>query len=251
MHINSVQNFYNKTTFKSWKREVIKPYKGIVNRNDTCFFREEEFFPKLLDFLKEKFINTKKINTYCYGCSDGSEPFSIAMHILSKNDENFSKKFLPIIAKDIDEVAIYKAINNNYEITEVEKKYIDLYTQNQFNKFFYNPYGEPKGKEKSTVFVKNILYDNVNFNTGDILKDYKNISPKNTILFARNFWPYIDYQIRKDFFKNIYQHLDENCYFITGKFDHDGICYQLNCLDSEILQAGFKRTPIKYVYVKE
>lgn len=252
MYINPIKNTtIDNSSFKSWKREVIIPKKGIVNRNDTCFFRDGDFFKKLINFLVEKFANSSKVNTYCYGCSDGSEPFSIAMNILSRNNTDLSKKFLPITAKDIDEVAIFKAINNDYNITSKEKADIDLYTENQFNRFFYNPYGTPKDKGKTTVFVKNELYDNVDFGLENLLKEYKKISPENSIIFARNFWPYIDYDIRNKFFKNLYQHLDKNCYFVTGKFDHDGINYQLNCLDSEIIQAGFKKTPLKYVYVKE
>ena len=254
MHIQNYYNTYTYNyppTFKNWKRDIIVPKKGLVNRNDTCFFREENFFPRLTKLISEEFKNIPKVNVYCYGCSDGSEPFTIAMRMLTMQDETNPKKFLPIIARDIDPVAIKKVIDNDYKITKNEKDYIEYFTHGQYKRFFIQPNEGPDSQEGTQVFVRNELYDNVNFGIGDIFKDLKKIKPKNTVLLARNFWPYIDGPQRRAFFRNLYNHLESGSYFVTGDFDHSGICYQLNNLDYEITKYGFKRTPIKYVYKKE
>ena len=35
------------------------------------------------------------------------------------------------------------------------------------------------------------LYSYIDFSVADIKKDYKNINPDNSVVFVRNFWPYI------------------------------------------------------------
>ena len=239
-------------SFKIWNRDVIIPKKGLVSRNDTVFFREENFFPRLTKLLSDEFKNIPKVHVYCYGCSDGSEPFTFAMRMLTMLDKSCANKFLPVKARDIDPFAIQKAINNDYKMIKNEKDYIDYFTHGQFKRFFYYPYGEPNNNNEGTqVFVRNELYDNVEFSIGDIFKDLKKIEPKNTVLLARNFWPYIEPSQRNRFFRDLYNHLNIGSYFVTGEFDHRGINYQLNNLDHEITKYGFKRTPIKYVYKKE
>ena len=202
MRIQSINHNYNTNpSFGYWRRETV--VKGGILRNDTSFFRGENFFPMLTKFFSEKFKDIPKVNVYSYGCSDGSEPFTFAMRMLTMNSEENPQKFFPIIARDIDPIAIQKAINNDYQLIKKEKDYIEHFTHGQYDRFFYRPYGEPKeNKGPTQVFVRSELYDNVNFDLGNIFKDYKKIKPKNTILMAMNFWPYIDAPTRKSFFKD-------------------------------------------------
>ena len=172
--------------------------------------------------------------------------------MLTSQIEKNPQKFFPIIARDIDPVAIEKIVENNYELSNEEKNDIDFYTNDQFKRFFISPYDNSKTQKLTSVFVRNELYDSVNFGLGDIFEDYKKIKPKNTILMARNFWPYIEnYSRVKKFLKNLYNHLESGSLFVTGEYDHYGIAYKLGNFKQDILQAGFKPTSIKYVYLKE
>ena len=250
MQIQSVNNYNVRPSFGYWRRETV--VKGGIFRNDTSFFREQNFFPMLTKFFSEKFKDVSKVNVYSYGCSDGSEPFTFAMRMLTMKNEKEPKKFFPIIARDIDSVAIQKAINNDYKLIKKEKECIEHFTHNQYDRFFYRPYGEPQeNKEGVPVFVRSELYDNVDFGVGNIFNDYKKIKPKNTILMAMNFWPYIDFSKRKVFFKELYNHLDSGSYLVTGEFDHRGIAWNLRDFSLELTDAGFKTTSLRYVYVKE
>lgn len=255
MNIQAINNtYYNKKpSFRSWEREVYSAKKGVINRNNTCFFRDGIFFEKLTKMLSEKFTLTPKVNVYCYGCSDGSEAFSFIIKMLTTLEEDNPKKFFPVIAKDIDNIAIQKALHNDYKITNDEKFSINKFTENQFERFFYQPQNTMNNNsEQMRVRVNTELYDYVDFQVGDILKDYKNIEPKNSVVFARNFWPYIkDYNIRTGFFKDLYKHLDFGSYFIIGDFDKRGIGYMLQGnLEKDILKTGFRPTEVKNVYVK-
>lgn len=257
MQIYPTNNLYHNNkqpSFRQWCREVRIPHKGFLNRNDTSFFRDENFLPRLTRFMYDNFKDIPKVNVYCYGCSDGSEPFTFAMRMLSMKEED-ARKFLPIIARDIDSVAINKALKNDYELTKREKDYIDHFTYKQYDRFFDGPYEEYvnsedySSQEVKKVLVKKELYDYVDFGLGNILKDYKKIKPQDTVLLARNFWPYLGgSSVRIECLKNLYKHFDKNCYLVTGEFDHRGTLYKI---ENEILNAGFNKTPLEYVYVKK
>lgn len=256
MQVYSINNINHNSppTFKSWEREILSRRNGkVINRNNTYFFREKDLFSKLTKMLSDKYKDVSKVNVYCFGCSDGSEPFTFAMGTLSNEDELNPKKFFPIIARDIDPVAIKKAKNNDYKIYYSEKWAINKYTNGMFDKFIYSPLKIPNDDNSLTqVFIRKELYDCVDFAVGDIFEDYKKIEPKNSVVLARNFWPYVEgYHKRGQLIKNLYQHLDYGSYFVIGEFDQRGVGYKLEgdfC--TEIQRAGFKATDIKYVFVK-
>lgn len=250
--INNV-NCNSRPTFKSWEREVICPRKGVINRNNTYFFRETDFFPKLTKMLAEKLYYVPKVNVYCFGCSDGSEPFTFAMSMLAAEGDSYSQKFFPIKARDIDPIAIEKAKNNDYKINLYEKNAINKYTDGMYNRFIHQPFENPVDEnELFKVFVKKELYNNVDFKVGDIFEDYKKIEPKNSVVLARNFWPYIEgSKKREELIKGLYNQLDYGSYLVIGDFDQRGVKYQLQGnLSKDIMRVGFKPTEIQYVFVK-
>jgi len=253
MQIYQISNsYYTTPSFKRWERETIDPRKGVVNRNNTIFFRDHDFFPKLTKLLSKEFKKAPKVNTYCFGCSDGSEVFTFIMSMLTTKKESNPQKFFPIKASDIDPVAIQKANNNDYHITLHEKEKISFFTRKQYNRFISQPFGEPADDKKGTkVFVNKELYDCVDFKIKNILTDYKEINPKNSIVMIRNFWPYIDYLDRIIFFRNLYNHLDSGSYIVIGDFDQKGIAYQLQGnFEQDIEKMGFKPTSMRYVFTK-
>lgn len=254
MHIYPINNtnYNKKPSFKRWERETRDARNILVNRNNTLFFRQVDFFHNLTNLLSENFKNIPKVNVYCYGCSDGSEAFTFAMSMLSNKKEANPQKFFPIKASDIDPVAIQKANNNDYHITLYEKEKINVFTDNQYDRFISQPFGEPADDKKGTkVFVKKELYDCVDFKIKNILTNYKEIEPKNSVVMVRNFWPYIDYEDRMIFFRNLYQHLDSNSYVIIGDFDQQGIGYALQGnFEKDIEKMGFKPTSMRYVFTK-
>lgn len=253
MQIYSINNSQKtQPNFGYWQRDVIKPLNGIVNRNDTCFFRNGNEIPRLIDFICTELNHAPKINLYCFGCSDGSEPITMAMYLLTTKCADTIKKILPINAIDIDRVAFEKFKNNDYEMTENERNSIEYYTNNQLKRFFNEPYGKANRYKNAKVYVKPELYDNIDYNIGDILKDYKKIKPQNSVVIARNFWPYINnLTTRCTLFKNLYKHLDYGSYFVIGDFDIKGIAFHNGNIKNEIIMAGFKRTNHENVYIKQ
>lgn len=243
----NIQDYNNaKLSFGHWKREVFT-LGGLKHRNDTTFFRDGVFWKNIVNYLDKYYKDIPKINVYCFGCSDGSEPFTFVMSALTNLKEK-SQKFLPVKASDYDFRAIDKVISNNFTMTKGEKIYITAFTDGQFKRFFHAPYGEPKGDFSMPVFARPELYDNVNFEIKNFLSDYNEIEPKNSVVFARNFWPYLkNSKERESFLKKLYEHLGEKSHLIIGEFDNRGT---LGKIEKEILAAGFQKTPMQFTYVK-
>ncbi|MBE7710656.1 MAG: hypothetical protein E7Z92_00805 [Cyanobacteria bacterium SIG31] len=251
MQVHSINKGYNsKPNFKSWSREVTtRSFLGdkiIKHRNDSWFFRDAEFWPIFTEYLVERFKNVPKVNVYSYGCSDGSEPFSFVMRMLSAHPKE-SSKFLPVIAKDYDKEAINKVEKREYyTIKGLEKNDIDFCTNKSFNRFFNII---DSGPAMSFAFAKDELYDNVQFSVADIRSDYKKIEPNNSVVFVRNFWPYIEnWSDRQKLLKKLGDQLGENSFLVIGFFDRKATCWTI---DNQVIEAGFKRTLVDFVFEKD
>lgn len=240
--ISSIQNLHNlyNPMFKSNGREIRDEDGYIVNRNSTNFFRNDLNWKELTNLLSQKYAHTDKVNVFCYGCSDGSEPVSLAM-LLAEKLKDDSKKFFPIIAKDKDE----------YIINEAKKFEIDAYIldfcqiehmmdgkQDKYLKAVFSKTG------KTQYTVDNVLRDKIQYEQADILDDIHNIPSKDSVVFCRNFWPYLDNQERELLARRLSNRLKDNCTLVIGDYDKK--------FDTKSLleSVGFKETAVENVFMK-
>lgn len=245
MKVKSVQNNnYCTPAFKSWTREVYEPLNAytqqLKHRNNTCIYRDGDIWEKMCKFFVDKFKDVPKVNVYNYACSNGSEPYTFLMELISNFPKNIVQKFTPIIAKDYDETAIKIAQSKKIPINANEYHRIQLFTKGQFNRFFseYN-YSD------DTYVPSKALSSKIQFETADIRDDYLNISPENSIVFARNFWPYLDRMDMVRLARNLGKHLQKGSFLVKGfGFDNRGTNFKLNM---HLLDSGFKTTEINGV----
>ena len=248
-----IPNYNSQPTFKSWSREVVSInkktlIKDVVHRNDTAFFRNGIFWDKLISFLVAKFKDIPKINVYSYGCSDGSEVFSFIMHLLSQYDKDVSNKFLPVVAKDYDDVAINKIKRNDYYMSFAEKEMINLSTSNSYDRFVREKEGKKNEYGEFPVELKEELFKHVKLSKADIFSDYKSIKPQNSVVFVRNFWPYIKSSYaRQNLLNKLYEHLDYGSMIVIGDYDKSATDWSIV---NQITKAGFRSTDMPYVYQK-
>lgn len=71
--------------------------------------REDVDWKKFVHFIDKKYKNQDKVKINCFACSDGSEPYSLAIHLINELGIQKAKKFLPIEASDISEPVINEA----------------------------------------------------------------------------------------------------------------------------------------------
>ena len=245
MRILPIQQYnYQKPTFTSWEREVHDKNGNLLYRNNTSMFRSDIEWNLFSHFVEKKFENVDKVNVYDFGCSDGSEAYTFLISLLDFCNSGTAKKFVPIKAYDIDKEAIRRAKKEGICLTMNERYAINWDKRFGVKAFF--------DKGKDGMYKPNaVLSKNVIFKKGDIKKDYKKIKPENSIVFARNFWPYLDYVECKELVKNLGEKMGDNSLLVIGNFDVAG--YEAKyCEDFETIlsKAGFKKTLVKYVYEK-
>lgn len=217
MKILNVSNTANKIpTFTSTNRTV-----GTSHTNHTRFFREDLNWDAFTDMLIDKYKNQNKVNIYCYACSDGSEPYSLAMLLISKLGKDGAKKFLPIMAKDADDYFFKKARKGSIEVEEKDIKRI-----NKLIPEGYRSYLEVKPTictDEIVLFDQAVLKPEIRnavlFEKADIRKDIQNIESNKTVLMFRNAWPYLNQFDQKKLAKDISEKLGENSILVVGSFD--------------------------------
>lgn len=195
----------------------------IVYRNCSRFFRNDLDWDKFSDILITKYSNAKKVNIYNYACSEGAEPFSLAMILIKKLGEKEAEKFFPIIASDIDSTILKNPIQGIIKPSEDDLKLIKKNIGNDYSKFF-TIFG-PKQIDKELRLelyqgqVSLALKKAVNFTQKDVTKDIDNINGDNNVVLCRNLWPYLSKEQKFNLGKSISNHLGKNSMLVIGGFD--------------------------------
>ena len=96
---------------------------AMIN-NETCFFRDQANFALLtgpvLDSLREKRSQTKRLRIWSAACSTGQEAYSLAMHFNS-NPEKWADWNINIHATDISVSALDQARRGRYSQFEIQR----------------------------------------------------------------------------------------------------------------------------------
>ena len=200
------------TTYSSYKSEEY----GCLVGNITEMFRDDLNWTALTDYIS-KDGKPKKI--YCYACSDGSEPYSIAMALILRLGFEGAKKYFPIIARDIDEEVISSAQKgiiefNRYDLKRMRRNNIKPLAFFDYKSSYY------KSPCKRGIYaVKGNLRDCVDFKVGDIIKDSESIDYDNAVIFFRNVWMYIPENLQKKLVSTFNQRFKDSTAIVVGGID--------------------------------
>lgn len=205
-------------TYKSW---VIKtgnnPYKLIdilkhnanhlrefvsdITINESYFFRNMDHFYKMENFFTKKLTCKNQIYILSVGCSNGCEPYSIAMFIHNKLNEFFNR--INIIGVDISDKVIKQAKSGVYQ-----SWYLRHTPDEYLNKYFI---------KNSEYEVVDFIKDRVTFYSGNIL-NYEE-SFLYDIIFCRNFLIYFDSKMISEITKKLNSMLSSNGLITYGNSD--------------------------------
>lgn len=216
-------NINSSTTFKSNGRKLVNTTGQIIYKNTSCFFRDDLIWHNLADLIETKYKNTPKVNVYNFACSEGAEPFSLAMMLLEKFGKEKAGKFFPIIASDIDanilenpqKGIIRLSRTDLFNLEDNLGKNVSNYIQHD-NNFIFSDFLEER---LCTGHVKPVIKDAIIFKKADIKQEIKNIQKNNSIILCRNFWPYIKDSERCKLVSDLYNAMGENTICIIGEFD--------------------------------
>jgi chemotaxis methyl-accepting protein methylase len=199
--------------FCSYRYAVKNKFGLVINRGNTCFFRHDLAFDDLIRHIYTKHKNVPKVNIIAHACSDGEEAYSFLIKMIDYLGNKEAEKFLPILAKDIEQTNIDVAKNGKYHIESFEKGAIDFY----MGKNFYN-YLLPT-ESKNSVKVSDSIKDKIIFSKSDILEDVKNIDFNNTVLLARNFWHYLEEENIDKLAMNLSHRMNKSSTLVIGDYD--------------------------------
>jgi len=235
-------NYNYSPNFKSTLRTVKNADGKLLWRNTTNFFREDLPWKEMVEYFALKYANVNKVRVLCYGCSDGSEPISLAMLLLDKLGKN-ADKFFPIMAMDIDEDIIKKASSGRINVDCKDKVMMNNILYNDASNYLELPNFKTMAYG-SNVKVKDCIKDVIHYSVADIRDEVHTIPHENTIVFARNFWPYLGsgHEVG-NLARNLRTQLQKNCTLVVGDFD------TFAGIQSSLILAEFETSPLsKNIY---
>ena len=230
---NNYNSKRNNIVFRSSDREVCSEENSnrILYRNYTRLFRSDMNWDMLVQYIS-KDEKPKKI--YCYACSDGSEPYSLALAIIMKLGYKEAKKYFPIIAKDRDDYIIEKAKSGFINVTEDDKLRLMSIRNFPIKKFLTETNLSAENDRYSIYKINDILKECIIFSTGDLIEDAKSLDFDNSILMFRNVWPYLDAQEQIKLIKTLSNKFNKSSSLVIGNYDYSGYNWKANYINGEV-----------------
>ena len=159
-------NYHYSPNFGTNNRVVTNLDKSVKWRNTTSFFRSDLQWNEMVDYFIKKYENVDKVRVFCYACSDGSEPISLAMMLIDKLGAK-ADKFFPIIAKDIDPTIIDKAKTGSIEVEHCDKDTMKYLLKNDISDYLDMPPFLPT-MYNVKANVKQNVKDSIYYSVADI-----------------------------------------------------------------------------------
>ena len=212
--------YNNKVSFGTLEREIYEDRKSekLRYRNNTMIFRDDIRWKRIINYITE---DDKPKQIYCYACSDGSEPYTIAIMLISKLGWEGAQKYFPIIAKDIDPYVIKKAQSGYINLRQCDINQMMKSQKIKSDEFFKYKKKTAFLEGYSTYKVSDRLRSCVNFEVGNILTDAESLNYDNSIIFFRNVWPYLSPNQKEVLMKSFSENFKENTSLVVGGFDEN------------------------------
>lgn len=182
---------------------------SALTTNVSHFFRENHHFDLLretiLPDLLKRANSGGRVRIWSAGCSNGQEPYSIAMTILGI-DQNAGDKDIRILATDIDSEVVAFARAGRYAgslATGLESAHIEKFTDT------FTEHGEPAYEMKPDL-KKLITFRELN------LHDRWPMTGKFDIIFCRNVVIYFDEDTQSRLYRRYAEALDDDGWLFLG-----------------------------------
>jgi len=190
----------------SKSEDEVNKLKETLTVNVTELFRNPETFDSvrnnvLPELIKQKGIN-KVIKIWSAGCSNGEEPYSIAIMLNEFLGHSIKRYNISIQATDIDDDSIAKA-----ETAIFQPKQLEKIGQERINRFFVkkdNNYQVIDEVKKLVKVKRHDLISGPKFSGFDII-------------FCRNVTIYFEQKLQEILYMNFYNALNDGGYFVMGK----------------------------------
>lgn len=178
--------------------DIRRKFLDYITINVTEFYRNKDLFEEFEEILLKTLVpKFKDINIWSAACSNGSEPYSLAM-ILNKNNIRLKNK---ILATDLDDGILAKARIGTYK--ENELKNID---KKDLERFFESNNG--------AYHIKNEIKDRVSFKKHDLIVD--DYQKGFHVIVCRNVTIYFKNEAKDEIYRKMHDALVPGGVFFIG-----------------------------------
>lgn len=193
-----VDNYLEYTKLLKKDEAEQKRFLNYITINVTEFFRNPQLFLDLKKKIKEELvISNTNIKIWSAACSQGSEPYSLAM--IMREISPFGKH--EIIATDIDTPILDRAREGKYIYSEIKNIPEEL-----LNKYFK--------KKNETYYIEPMIKNMVSFQKHDLILDnyFQNVD----LIVCRNVVIYFNSCIKNEIYKKFHRALKKGGLLFVG-----------------------------------
>ena len=180
---------------------------NALTTNLTSFFREKHHFDFLRNTIiaQRKISGDKQISVWSAGCSEGHEPYSLAI-TFKEEIEDIANWNIKILASDIDSNMLRDAQVGEYMAERVAKL-----PKEQIHRWFYRGTGSRAGKVK----IKPELKEFIQFRQINLIANWPINTPLD-IVFYRNVMIYFDAQTQNRLLERMAEKIKVGGYLFIG-----------------------------------
>lgn len=223
-------------TFTQYYTHLVADKSGVelqnlannISTNHTFFNRESGHFDYYLNTALPEVtrgIMDKDLRVWCCASSTGEEPYTLAM----LQHEFFGAKYREwkagLLATDISETALQKALVGEYPAKEVEKLPVNLK-----NKYF--------DKSGDLYIVKQQIKNELTFKKVNLIKRFQ-FKKAFHIIFCRNVMIYFDQPTKDSLIQRLYDNTVLGGYLFIG---HSETIPRNNCPYEYVMPAVYRKT---------
>lgn len=180
--------------------------KNTLMVNVTEFFRNPESYQAIYDEVLPELIsrkaNSRTLQVWSAGCSDGKEPYSLAILINEFLGESAKHFGVTIFASDIDDAELEKARDGFYrdvELANLGEEYL--------KKYFIREDGGYRANSELKRWIK--------FEHRDLISNGKHLNQD--LILCRNVVIYFTKELKEKLYMDFYNALSLGGYFVMGK----------------------------------
>jgi chemotaxis protein methyltransferase CheR len=186
--------------------EEERQLKETLTVNVTELFRNPETYESVQHNVLPELVRHKGgnrvIKIWSAGCSNGEEPYSIAIMLNEYLGSSAKRYNISIIGTDIDDDSLGKAENAVFQPKQLEK-----ISKERLTRFFIKKDSNYQVNDETKKLVKVKHHDLI---SGPRLSGFD-------IIFCRNVTIYFEQKLQETLYMNFYNALNEGGYFVMGK----------------------------------
>jgi chemotaxis protein methyltransferase CheR len=189
--------------------------------NYTTFFRDNDVYVHLEKSVLPRLFKSNKVRIWSAGCATGEEPYSLAILVHKLLGEKLSNYDVKILASDLDEDALAKAVKAEYS-----KKQLNCMRDSLIAKYFSN--------NCELYQVKDFVKQLVSFEKHDLMKP--SLRKGFDLILCRNVMIFFSRESQQQIHMHFYNALREGGYLVIGKAEvlsglpsQKFLCDNVNC----------------------